>query len=37
MVLVGGIVYIRQIHMYMYGTSGWYSIYKTDTNVHVWY
>ena len=27
MVLVGGIVYIRQIHMYMYGTNRWYSIY----------
>ena len=37
MVLVGGIVYIRQILMYMYGTSRWYSIYKTDTHVHVWY
>ena len=37
MVLVGGIVYIRQIHMYMYGTSRWYNIYKTDTHVHVWY
>ena len=37
MVLVGGIAYIRQIHMYMYGTSGWFSVYKTDTHVHVWY